>query len=455
MSESFLAAAIARAADATVAALQDAFSVFDVSDQTAPQPSPPPPPLPQPPQHADLQRFANLIADAPPRSVIVLVGAGASVSAGIPDFRSPGTGLYHNLQKYNLPYAEAVFDIDYFNANPHPFYTLCKEMWPGQYEPTAAHMFFKALHEHGKLLRCFSQNIDSLESLAGLPEDMIVAAHGNFDRAHVVEPNEPTTADGSVRPELRRTVDVTELKAAIFEGEDGWKRLNARHGGLVKPAITFFGEELPTRFLQKLKSDFPRCEVLLVFGTSLMVQPFASLVARVHRGTPRLLINRERRGEELGLDFDSPGSTDGLFLGDCDAGARGLAAMLGWDLPRPPAAHARGPLDVSDGYTTAAVGDSPSANASGGGGGKVRLGLTRSETSKQAESVVLVEPTYDAIAKAAAHKLKLGAKAIKRLVLRTSVAGHPVGTELPTTGDCAGFVRNDALVWVATTSGGS
>jgi NAD-dependent SIR2 family protein deacetylase len=94
-------------------------------------------------------------------------------------------GLYSNLQKYNLPYAEAVFDIDYFKRHPTPFYTLCREMWPGNYAPTPAHRFFAELHRRGKLLRCFTQNIDSLESEAGLPQEMIVAAHGNFDSAQV------------------------------------------------------------------------------------------------------------------------------------------------------------------------------------------------------------------------------------------------------------------------------
>ena len=72
------------------------------------------------------------------------------------------------------------------------------------------------------------QNIDSLESLAGLPEDMIVAAHGNFDRAHVVPPNEPTTADGSYTPESRRRVEIAEVKQAVQQGEAGWRRMNAK-----------------------------------------------------------------------------------------------------------------------------------------------------------------------------------------------------------------------------------
>ena len=53
-----------------------------------------------------------------------MTGAGISVSAGIPDFRSPGTGLYDNLKEYDLPYPEAIFDIDYFKKKPEAFYKL-------------------------------------------------------------------------------------------------------------------------------------------------------------------------------------------------------------------------------------------------------------------------------------------------------------------------------------------
>jgi NAD-dependent SIR2 family protein deacetylase len=92
--------------------------------------------------------------------------AGISVSAGIPDFRSPGTGLYDNLAKYNLPEPTAVFDINYFRENPAPFYQLAKELFPGQYKPTPTHLFIRLLHDKGLLRRCFTQNIDSLEVCA-------------------------------------------------------------------------------------------------------------------------------------------------------------------------------------------------------------------------------------------------------------------------------------------------
>ena len=61
-------------------------------------------------------------AVASARNVVVLLGAGASVSAGIPDFRTPGVGLYDNLEKYGkLPFPEAVFDLTFFAQNPAPF----------------------------------------------------------------------------------------------------------------------------------------------------------------------------------------------------------------------------------------------------------------------------------------------------------------------------------------------
>jgi len=55
-----------------------------------------------------------------------MTGAGISVAAGIPDFRTPGTGLYSQIKKYDLPYPEAIFELKYFKKQPKPFYTLSK-----------------------------------------------------------------------------------------------------------------------------------------------------------------------------------------------------------------------------------------------------------------------------------------------------------------------------------------
>ena len=187
------------------------------------------------------------------------------------------------------------------------------------------------LAERGKLLRCFTQNIDSLESSAGLSSEMIVAAHGNFDRAHVV---------GS-----GRDVPVEEVRAAAFGGPDDWSALEARHGGRVKPSIVFFGENLPRRFFERAAADLPQCTLLLVLGTSLAVQPFAGLVHQVPPGTPRLLVNRERVGPWAHAAYATGGGGGGgafareeagwkedrFFEGDCDDAVWQLCALLGWE----------------------------------------------------------------------------------------------------------------------------
>ena len=86
-------------------------------------------PPPREPKSVALRSVADHLKSA--QNVVVLCGAGISVSAGIPDFRSPGTGLYDNLQEYGLPFPEAVFDLQVFASNPKPFYRLCHELWPG------------------------------------------------------------------------------------------------------------------------------------------------------------------------------------------------------------------------------------------------------------------------------------------------------------------------------------
>ena len=60
------------------------------------------------------------------KKICVLTGAGISSAAGIPDFRSPGTGIYYNLDKYELPNPEAMFELDYFKQHPETFYHFIK-----------------------------------------------------------------------------------------------------------------------------------------------------------------------------------------------------------------------------------------------------------------------------------------------------------------------------------------
>lgn len=81
------------------------------------------------------------------------------LAAGIPDFRSPSSGLYSKLRDFDLPYPEAIFQLDYFQKHPEPFFALAKELYPKTYKPTPCHYFIRLLHEKGLLLRHYTQNV--------------------------------------------------------------------------------------------------------------------------------------------------------------------------------------------------------------------------------------------------------------------------------------------------------
>ncbi|XP_032495151.1 NAD-dependent protein deacetylase sirtuin-3, mitochondrial isoform X6 [Phocoena sinus] len=198
-----------------------------------------------------LQDIAELIKTRACQRVVVMVGAGISTPSGVPDFRSPGTGYYSNLQQYKIPYPEAIFELSFFFRDPTPFFTFAKELYPGNYRPNATHYFLRLLHDKGLLLRLYTQNIDGLERASGIPASKLVEAHGSFASA---------TCTVCRRP---------------FPGEDFWADVMVDTvprcpvcTGVVKPDIVFFGEMLPHRFLLHL-ADFPTADLLLILGTSL------------------------------------------------------------------------------------------------------------------------------------------------------------------------------------------
>ncbi|PIO74522.1 transcriptional regulator, Sir2 family, partial [Teladorsagia circumcincta] len=185
------------------------------------------------------------------------------------------------LQKYNLPDPQAVFDISFFHENPEPFYALSKELFPENLKPTPCHYFVRLLEKKGILRRWFTQNIDSLEYLTGIPEEKVVTAHGSHRTS-------TCTACGK-KFDLQWLEDRLKDKDCLVPRCDKCE-------GVVKPDIIFFGENLPKRFFQCAISDFPKCDLLLIMGTSLVVQPFASMVNEVSEDVPRLLINKEQAG---------------------------------------------------------------------------------------------------------------------------------------------------------------
>ncbi|KAL8762391.1 MAG: hypothetical protein Q9184_001605 [Pyrenodesmia sp. 2 TL-2023] len=160
----------------------------------------------------------------------------------------------------------------------------------------------------GLLLKLFTQNIDCLERKAGVPDDKIVEAHGSFASQRCIECQTDFPDD--------------LMKQAISRREVPYCR-QAPCKGLVKPNIVFFGESLPEEF-QRNRTLPAAADLAIIMGTSLTVQPFASLPGYCSEGVPRLLVNSERVGG-LGSRAD-----DVLLLGDCDEGVRKLASAVGW-----------------------------------------------------------------------------------------------------------------------------
>jgi len=259
-------------------------------------------------------------------NIVVMCGAGISTSAGIPDFRSPSTGLYFTLRKYNLPYPEAIFEISYFKKNPKPFYALVKELFPEKLTATDTHRFLALLHKKGVLRRVYTQNIDALEHIGGVPSEKVVEAHGTFHRAYC------TKCD--------KQFSLKWLKDRIFQsGDESNVPLCDQCDAVVRPDIVFFGENLPRNFWSSIDSDFGACDLLLVFGTSLVVQPFCSLIAKTDSSVPRCFINLTPPGKTgllgtimgMGKNINFSRETDQIVLADCDKTVNQLVAQLGWE----------------------------------------------------------------------------------------------------------------------------
>ncbi|KAJ7625228.1 SIR2 family histone deacetylase [Mycena polygramma] len=255
----------------------------------------------------DLPGLTEYISSNKCKNIVLMLGAGVSTSAGIPDFRSPDTGLYANLERLRLPYAEAVFEINFFRKNPKPFYILAHELYPGKFRPTITHSFIRLLAAHKLLHTCFTQNIDTLERRAGVPDDKIIEAHGSFATQRCIE--------------CMRTFDGDRMKRMVLAKEI--PRCDTC-GGLVKPDIVFFGESLPDDFIDAIP-NVAKADLLIIMGTSLTVHPFAGLAERAAPHCPRVLINLDRVGS-IGRR-----PNDVVLLGKCDDVVRDLCRQLGWE----------------------------------------------------------------------------------------------------------------------------
>lgn len=272
----------------------------------------------EPPKRKKLPQF-NTIDDAialinKSKKILVLSGAGISTSAGLPDFRSrDGIYVQINAEHPDLRDPKLMFDIEYFRKNPRPFYQFAKALYPGQFRPTIGHKFIKCIEDQNKLLRNYSQNIDTLEKQAGIKR--VVECHGSFARATCT--NCRYSVDGDVIRDdvFRKEVPLCpKCHAGGNQPDDGL--------GVMKPNIVFFGEQLGNEFHSSIDTDKEQADLLIVIGSSLKVKPVALIPRSVSAQVPQILINKEPL-DHMGFDIE--------LLGNCDDIIQELCLRLGND----------------------------------------------------------------------------------------------------------------------------
>jgi NAD-dependent deacetylase len=198
-------------------------------------------------------RLASLIRDA--ESVVALTGAGISVPSGIPDFRSPGSGLWENVNPMEVAH------IDAWRADPERFWHFYGNRFQtleGK-EPNGAHRALVALEHRGKLDAVITQNIDRLHRRAG--SRRLIEVHGSIDTSSCL-------ACGAAYPiaEVRSRLDDSPISVPACDC-----------GEPLKPDVVLFGEWLPAGALEEAYALAAGADVLLCIGSSLEVHPIAQL----------------------------------------------------------------------------------------------------------------------------------------------------------------------------------
>ena len=222
--------------------------------------------------------FKNNIINKKYSKILFMVGAGISTSAGIPDFRSK-EGLFKQLQdKYNLSSPEEFFLKKTFLEKPQYFYEFTKLFDLSKINSTITHKFMNFFVKKDIVKYIYTQNIDGLEIKAKIPNDKLIFAHGNFYTGHCAKCN--------------KEIDIEKINEGIQKDEIYYC---PTCGGPCKPNVVFYGEGLPPRFFETLQ-ECKDIDLIIIMGTSLKVQPFASIPYLTNPKADTVVFNMESVG---------------------------------------------------------------------------------------------------------------------------------------------------------------
>jgi len=207
------------------------------------------------------------------RSCVALTGAGLSTRSGIPDFRSPGAGLWDQIENLPDDYSR-VMTLQGFTQNPEAFYKRFRFLLDVvlSAEPNRAHLALAALEAGGYLQGIVTQNGDMLHQKAG--SQKVIEIHGTIARATCI---------------------------SCYQSDEGlsyWGKLLAegtvpqcRHcGGVMKPDVILTGEQLPRQTVLQAKKLLQTCDLILAAGTSFAGGPIMTWVEAACKLGKRLII---------------------------------------------------------------------------------------------------------------------------------------------------------------------
>jgi NAD-dependent deacetylase len=215
-----------------------------------------------------IEKAAEMIVGA--HSLLVFTGAGISTESGIPDFRSPG-GIWDR------------FDPDDFYIDRFLESERCRRLqWQifgegllsNKAEPNLAHIAIAELHRMGRLDCVVTQNIDNLHQKAGVPDNKVFELHGNMRWAACLS--------------CHRRYPFEEIVVRLEAGEE--IPACTACGGMLKPDIVMFGEQLPADILQEAGQRASEADVCLVIGSTLVVYPAAYIPLYAVRAGARLIL---------------------------------------------------------------------------------------------------------------------------------------------------------------------
>ncbi|BBO71732.1 NAD-dependent deacylase [Desulfosarcina alkanivorans] len=195
-----------------------------------------------------IERSADILARA--TSAVALTGAGISVESGIPPFRGKG-GLWEKMDPMKVAH------IDAFLEDPEGVWNLLiKDMKTvlDKARPNSGHTVLADLERLGILKTVITQNVDGLHQMAGNSD--VIEFHGNFAWQRCLDCN--------------RSIETSRVDLAQIPPR-------CRCGGILRPDCVFFGEMIPHEALIRSQKLSAACDVMLVIGTSAMVQPAATM----------------------------------------------------------------------------------------------------------------------------------------------------------------------------------